>query len=273
MAAHGGKIYPVGMQKANVYLLNTLGMPAASSPTAVYEGVQVEAAKTFELEIPDVRRIAFLGDNQVKASMLLPRQEPTTGTLIVSQSNHAVHALVSGTKAQTVGESSMIGHATSNQGAEPAVLVMCIQPGVDPNGASCFRTNFLLSTRCISAPGSMNDNALEQRYSMSPSQVNHAPWGVHFTAADNGFTEAEIVEVTTFGMPHLCAWLGDNTATKFSFAAGAPAGSTAKIHAVATVDTDGTVTDCTSTATKEVDGVTPAVKPAAGVLVLCFYEE
>jgi hypothetical protein len=118
----------------------------------------------------------------------------------------------------------------------------------------------------------MNGEAVEFTYDLIPTSVNHHLWGQTFAELVDGFTAAEIIEAQTFNIPHVVSWKGDNVVTKFLFAAARQAAAVAKVHSVIQVATDGTVTDLTATATKEVDGITPASKPGSGVMICCFYE-
>lgn len=274
MTAPSGRLYPVGMRMARVFKLNSLGVPDATSDTTPYEGLVIEGAKAYELNIPDARRLAALGDDRIKMQDVLPRQEPASGTLRVSASDFDVHAVLTNTLKATVGEAVLVGHGTDQQGSEPTVALLCYQQGKQAGtGVRVYRSYMIPSTQAIITPSSMNDQYGEQSYSLLPSPVDHHIWGIAFAALVEGFTEAEIIEADTFGQPHIAAWKqAAGSKTEFNFHADRPAPSTAKIHAVATIASDGTVTDVTGTVTKATDGVTFSVAPANGTVVVCFYE-
>lgn len=274
MAAPSGRYYPVGLQQVRVYELDAHGMPKASAASGVvYEGFVFEGAEAFDLSVPDVRRITHIGDNAIKATDMLPRIEPSTGTLTVAGQYADIIALLSSTKVATVGEAKAIGFGTSQQGQDPVVgLLMYQQAKEASTGTRVWIANMVPSTQMIVSPISMNQEKQSTKFSLLPSAVGHHLWGTAFTANREGFTTAESISTITVNVPHVCSWLADNSVTEFLFHASRQAVSTAKIHEVVTVATNGTVTDVTSTCTKATDGVTIAGPLAAGVMVVCFYE-
>lgn len=111
-----------------------------------------------------------------------------------------------------------------------------------------------------------NENAAEYAFSIVPQLVTKHLWGTALAALTEGATQAQVIRFVTQYKPYIVAWKGDNTVTKFLFATARPAVATTKIHGVwcnGAVD---------ATANLAVDGVTPTVKPAAGEMVVCFYE-
>jgi hypothetical protein len=274
MAKPNGNVVAVGLKSIRVYELDIHGVPNATGASgAVYEGLQIKGSQSYEIKTPDARRISFKGDDRVLAQDVLPRQEPSTGTLKFGVDNHAAYAILSSTKAATVGEASVIGYGTSKQGSEPVIAVLGYQQAKDiDTGTRQWRGTFVPSTQAIINSPSMTDGEMQYEVSLLPSSAAHHLWGKAFTTAVEGYTSAEVVETITENVPHVVSWLGDNVVTKFLFSTDRPAAATGKINALFTVAADGTVTDILSTATKEVDGVTPVSKPAAGVMVVCFYE-
>lgn len=274
MSAPSGNIVAVGLKHMRVYALSAYGMPAATGASAaVYEGVQIQGAQSYEIKTPDARRISFKGDDMVLAQDVLPRQEPSTGTLKFAVDNHAAYALLSSTKRAVIGESSVVGYGTSKQGTEPVVAVLGYQQAKDiATGTRQWHGIIVPSTQAIINAPSMTDGEMQYEVSMLPSGASHHLWGPAFTNSVEGYTSAEVIETVTDNIPHVVSWLGDNVVTKVLFSTSRPAVSVAKIHAIYLVSVVGAVTDITSTATKAVDGITPAVKPGAGEMVVCFYE-
>lgn len=272
MSAPLGKNYPVGLRHVRVYELNSNGVPNASG-TAVYEGYQITGAKAYELSIPDARRIAHIGDDRVLAQDILPRQEVSTGTLRAGRNDYDVYAVLTDTKQATIGESSIIGYGTDKQGDEPALAMLCYQQAKEAGtGTRTYRAYMLPSTKAIINPASMNEKETEYTFSLLPSAANHHIWGIQFTTAKEGFTEAEIVESSTFDFPHVAAWKSDGTAVSYLFHADRPAASSSKIHAVATITSGGVVADVTSTVTLAAGSITFGVAPAADTVICAFYE-
>jgi hypothetical protein len=242
----------------------------------VYEGLQIVGAKAFDLTVPDARRISHTGDDRVLAQDILPRQEPTSGTLKTGTNPHDVYAGMTSTKQATIGEASVIGYATDKQGAEPSLgLLMYQQAKEYLTGLRTYRAYMMPSTQTIINPTGMTGEAPEFNFNLMPTAVGHHLWGIPFTEAVEGYTESEIVETVTFGFPHVVSWKADGTITGVAFNSSRHAVSTAKIHAVATISASGgTVTDVTSTCTKGAGTILPLAggTMAAGSWVTCFYE-
>jgi hypothetical protein len=274
MSAPAGDILPVGVQEVRVYALDEHGAPKATAASAVvYEGLQVVGVNTFEMNVPDARRISHLGDNRILAQDILPRQEPTSGSLECATNPHSVYAAMTSTKRAVIGEASVIGYATDKQGYEPTLGMLAYQFGKEVgSGLRVWRSYMVPSTQFIINPNSMTGDKSLFKFNLIPSAVNHHLWKAAFATGVEGFTEAEVIETLTFNIPHVVSWLGDNVVTKLLFHASRPAVATAKIHAVVSIATDGTVTDISGTVSKAVDGITPASKPAAGEMVVAFYE-
>lgn len=273
MSAPTGNIVAVGLKQMRIYELTGDGVPKATS-TAVYEGVQIQGAQSYEIKTPDARRISFKGDNSVIAQDVLPRQEPSTGTLKFSVDNHAGYAILSSTKQATIGESSVVGYGTDKQGSEPVIAVLGYQQAKDvASGTRQWHGIIVPSTQAIINAPSMTDTEMQYEVSLLPSGASHHLWGKAFSGTLEGYTKAEVVELITENIPHVVSWKADGTATAYAFNASRQAVSTSKIHSICTVSASGgTVTDITSTATKAVGTITPVGTLAAGVIVTCFYE-
>ena len=272
MAAPSGNQYAVGLRHARVYAQTSYGVPAATSKT-VYEGIQLTGAKAYELTIPDVRRIAHVGDDSVLMQDVLPRQEVSSGTLRVAMANYDAFAILTGTKKATLGEAVSIGYGTNQQGNEPSVTALLYQQSkAAESGVRTYRYYLLPSTQCIINPAGLSENAPEFTVSLLPSSATKYPWGVAFTANTEGFTRAEFLEGEVVGKPHIAAWCQDGTETEWVFHADRPAVATAKIHVITVTTTAGVTTDVTGSATKATDKITISPAIAAGSIVTCFYE-
>jgi hypothetical protein len=272
MGAPSGNTYPVGFRHARVYALDSNGVPAATATTP-YEGLEIAAPKAYEFTIPDARRIAHTGGDRVNAQDVLPRLEVSSATLRAGRNDHDVYAVLTNTKKATIGESVFIGYGTDQQGAEPTVALLCYQQAKEVGtGVRTYRAFHVPSTQAIINPASMNENAPEFVFSLLPSAVDHYIDGTAFAVATEGYAEAEVQESITFGRPHICAWKGDNTVTEFDFPADKPATAVGKVHRVTSIATDGTVTNITATATITTTKITPLTKPAAGEIIVAWYE-
>src|SRR5574340_408944 len=97
MTATSGKQLAVGMRYARAYALDSNGYPLVSS-TTVYEGLEFGGAKSFELNVPDARRIVHTGNDRVLALDYLPPNEPVSGVLRIARSEMDLNALLMNTK-------------------------------------------------------------------------------------------------------------------------------------------------------------------------------
>lgn len=272
MAVTSGKQYAVGFRQSRIYELDSRGLLAASS-TTVYEGTQVAPVKALELTIPDVRRIAHVGDDRIAAQDILPRIEPSSGVLRVTRNDHDLYAILTGTKAREVGEMSKIGYGTDKQGTEVDIAMLSFQQSLDATSrARRYHAYSFAMIRAVPVPGSMDENAAEYTFNLLPQISDKAIWGEQYTEADDGYLESEFDDWMTETYPHVVAWLGDNAQTKFTFHTDRPATSTTKIHGVWLAAAAASYATEDATATLEVDGVTPTSTPASGDLVLCVYE-
>ncbi len=264
MTAPLGKGLPVGLRHAQLFELNAAGLPNATSTTP-YEGLEIVGPKTYELNIPDARVISHEGGDGVLDTDVLPPKEAPTGALRAARNDHDIYALVTGTKARTLGEARMIGIATSKQGYEPEFGLLLYQQSKELGGR-VWRSFILPKARLIVKPSGMVENAAEHTFQIQPSKVSKALWGAAYTLATEGFTRAFHEEWETQYQPWIVAWKGDNVATEFLFHADRPAVATTKIHGVwvnSTLD---------ATATKAVDKITPTTKPASGDIIVAFIE-
>jgi hypothetical protein len=267
MAAPTGTLYSVGAKHARVYALNANGVPAASSHTTAYEGVQIPGLKAFDMTIPDARRIAHVGDDAVQAQDILPRTEVSSGVIRFAGDNHAAYATFTGTKVASIGDASVIGYATNLQGYEPAIALLVYQQAKSGT-TRVWRNYFLPNAQAIFNPNSMNENPAEFEASLIPSAATKHVWGKAFVDGTEGYTQAEIVETVTTDIPHVAAWIGNGVVTDFSFNA---ARQSTKVHSACTITSDGTVTDVTAGVGAAADKIACAGPIASTTVLVCFY--
>lgn len=270
MAAPSGKQYGSGLRHVRVLALDANGYVGATNET-VYEGYQAVGGKAFEYTIPDIRRIAHVGDDQLLAQTFLPRIEPSSGLIRLSRNDYEVYAVLTGTKVRTLGEAKSIAYGTSAQGSEPDVGIMMIQRSLDAvANVSKWRCYMLPSARGTMNPASLNENANEYVFNIVPAIGPRHLFGAPFTLADDGFITAEVTEYQTDNFPLVVGWKSAAGVTvEFNFHVDHPAVATAKIHAVTK---NGVLQTLTTDYTVAVDGITFNVAPSTGDVIACFYE-
>ena len=266
MTATSGKLLPVGARHARVFALNTSYLPAATSPTVPYEGLELYGPRSLELNTPDARLISHSGKDTVLNQDALPPLEAPSAQLKIARLDFDVQAAVTGISVVTIGESKWIGHNTSKDGFEPIMGLVTTQQGLNEDGNRVWRTLVYPRMTIKIMPNGMNDNPSEHNLRIIPRKGSAYLWGPAFVVGTEGYTRSFYQEGDTQYFFWQAFWKADGTATKFSFDAARPAVSTAKINIV----TINGVAD--ATVTKAVDGVTPTTKPSANDIVGCMYE-
>jgi hypothetical protein len=263
-----GKQYPIGLRYGAAFSLTSAGLPNATSATVPYEGVQFKSADTLDLTIPDMRTIVHPGDDRVAAVDYLPTLDAVTGTLTVSLYDLDLIALLTGVKKVDIGESYSVSWFTDLQGGEPSVGLFLYQQSLnDTVKARNWRSIWIPSCRCIPKPNGMNATQTSMQFMIAVNPVSAQLWGTGLTVATNGATEHGFVEMQTEYKPWLANWLGNGTATEFSFSAAHQAQAVAKI---ACFDNG---LDVTATYTNLVSKVTAPSPVTAAHIVSVLYEQ
>lgn len=271
MAVIDGKSYPVGARHARLYEFNASGYLNAQSVSVPYEGVQIVGAQTFEVTLPEYRRIAHPGDDQVLQTDFLPPTEPATATLNVGEEDLVNLATMTSVSVRTLGESKQMFLATDQQGNEPDLGLLLFQQSLDGSGLRNWRGFQIPRGRLSPRPSGFNENPATHAYQVVMGVSTKTLWGETLTNSLYGATKGQIGLMHTQYKPHVVAWLGDGTEDVFSFHADRPAVSTAKINGVwvngvlKVLTTDYTVTTTAIT-------FGPSDIPASGAVITCFYE-
>lgn len=273
MAAPSGKEYGVGARYATMFELGSDGyfIPATSDPQDAYEGVQLVGAQTFNVNLPDYRRISHQGDDRVLQVDFLPPTEQATAELNVAEEDLSNLAIMTSVIVRTIGEAKMIGLATDQQGNEPDVGLLLFQQAVDESGSRRWRSYLIPKARLSPRPSGFNENPATHNIQVAMSISSAHIWGTAFSAVDDGFTESQLLIVHTQYKPKLVGFEGDGTTTVFSFPAAFQAQATTKIHGVwvngvvQVITTDYTAT--TAAITFEAGSI-----PASGENIVVFYE-
>jgi len=263
----------VGFRHVQVLAIASDDYPAATAAT-VYEGVQISGAKSLTLNDPEPRNIVHAGDDYVFALDVLPPTEPVTGELRTGKVNDTVDALLTGQSSVTIGEAKFFGVGTDKRGQEAQVILLAYRQALETDPASAYygsrRWEFRLLPKCILTPreGSLDENAEERLYTVTPQFVTEYPWGVAFTTATEGFVRAQALRGVSEFKPRLVAFKGNNSAATFAFNTSLPAASTAKI----TVWVDGTVKAATTDYTPLTTAVVFTTAPTTDANIVMFYE-
>jgi hypothetical protein len=263
-----GKQYPIGLRYGAAFTLTSAGLPNATSPTTPYEGVQFKSADTLDLTVPDMRTIVHPGDDRVAAVDYLPTLDAVTGTLTVSLYDLDLVALLTNTKVQDMGETDSVSWFTDKQGSEPSVGLFLYQQSLnDTVKARNWRSIWIPSCRCVPKPVGMTATQTSMPFMIAVNPVSAQLWGTTLTEALNGATEQGFLELHSEYKPWLANWLGNGTATVFTFSLAHQAYSTPKIL----VFDNGL--DVTATYTLATDKVTAPSPVTAGHVISVLYEQ
>lgn len=265
MTATTGKQLAVGLRHATIFKLDTNGYPAATGSSA-YEGFELIGPKTYNLTIPDSRKITHTGSDRALALDYLPPLEAMSAELQVASQDLEVAAYLTGVKTFTIGEATAMPWMTDQQGFEPQVSLLLFQQSLETSSKlRNWRFHMIPRARIIPSPDGMNENAGMQKFAIAPSPSTKHIWGTTMAAGTEGAVEAAVVEGAAEGRPNIVSFKGDNTTTAFLLPTDKPATSVAKVKCwvdgVLTVPSPLTVTTIT---------ISPA--PASGAMIVVFYE-
>jgi len=224
MTASSGSQYFVGARKGVVFPLNAAGLPAATSPTAVYEGLPLSSIKGFDITTPDARRISHNGNDRVGAVDFLPTLEPVSGEIRVAPSLMDLNSTLMNVNKFAVGNAVGMAWQTEDQGTESDVALVMFQQSLDmTTKLRAYRGIMIPRARAIPVLAGMNDNPGEVRYQVVASPSTKHIWGVTLATGTEGAAEAAAFETMSLGRPIIVGWKCNNSATVFTFPTDKPA--------------------------------------------------
>lgn len=267
MANTTGIVWGVEVYRAVIFPLNSDGSIKATS-TTVYEGLEITGPRVFELTPAEPRIVNNPGAGRIMDVIYLPPNEATRAELRVGYNMQAVKAALSGVKNPAVAESTYVMRGTEQQGSEPDCAMFVTQLAKDNNKLSRWHYYMIPLCKAIPLDSPMNENALEDRYAITMSPASKHIWGVPFTVAVEGCTEAAYGDGMSEGKFNVVAWLTDGAAVDYSFPVSKPATNVAKIALF-----DWTAgTEVTAGITKTATKITYSVAPTTGKLLVAKYE-
>lgn len=268
MSTATGKNFAVGARRVIFFALNANGSPAATDTTP-YNGVQMVGVQDVNLTIPAPQKITHLGDDRPLAIDYLPAKDAVSGDMTLSEEDQAVYAVMTATNEITVGETSMVGLKTSQQGLEPQVGLLTIQQALDNNGVRNWRWFLMPKAILYPAPGSQNDKGAIHKWTISPAIVTAHLWETAFNASTEGFVSAQGLIGQSAYIPNLAAWLAATATTTFPMPTAEPAINTTKMVVTINGAVPGTAV---GTVTKATTQIVFQTAPGNLARVVCFYE-
>jgi hypothetical protein len=262
------KGFKIGFRYLSFFALNAYQTPAATSPTGdPFEGLHYESARALTINYPQPRKIEHQGDDRVEALDFLPPSTAMDAEIHVGMSDLAITALLSGIKVATIGTSKFVSLATDQQGLEPFVGILAYSQAQAWNaGTRTWSWYFFPYARAIHAPSSLAETPQDIIFRVAPQFTTLMPWGEALASAVNGNLTHQGIQGISVGRPHLACWLGNNTATTFTFATAHPAYDVAGVKVFVNEVYD-------ATAAITVAHVIPTATPGVGDRVEVWYEE
>jgi hypothetical protein len=213
-----------GLRRIQIFALNSSGYPEGDESGADgYDGVNMEGARSFSLNAPDVTRIPHVGNDRLLAQDFLPPTEGASGAITTAKQNLTLDALLTDTLVEVIGETSVAGLLTNKQGNEIDVCVIAYRQALDTTeGAQQLRrwqAHMLPVARIVPRGGSMEQGAADENsYTVVPTVATKYPFGHAFAdqAGDEGFTESQYLRFTGENPPVMEKWDGNNTLATFN---------------------------------------------------------
>lgn len=266
MSETSGDQFPVGLQYACVFELNTAGRPRALT-SAAYGGIEIKGPKVWTFTAPKPVKKTHLGNNRVKATDYLPSQDSAESELKASVYDYPLLALLGGVKTFAIGEAMAMAQITDKQGKEPDVAIHLFQQSLDlATGTRRWRNVLIPSARCIAQLAGMSADPEDVTYSIAMNPVATQFWGTTLTELLEGALEETYLEFMSEGQGRFESFLGDGTVVEFTFPAGMTAMSVAKIA----VWDNGVLK--TTGVTKTTDKVTFTTAPLVNHDIVVFLE-
>lgn len=230
MANTSGISWGVDLYRAVVFPLASDGTFLTTPDAVVYEGLQFEGARVFEITPAESREINNYGDGRVRDTIYLPPNTPVKGELRVGYEHQAINAALTGVSVIATGEKTSIPMSTDQQGTEPIVALLLMQQAKDEAKLKRWRYYMVPRAQAIPMPSSFSEAATEQRYAITfnPSAVRL--WNDPYTVVAHGCTEAAFESGMSEGRPNVVMFEGDGVYDLvFNLPADRPATSTSKM--------------------------------------------
>lgn len=267
MSNTSGISWGVDLYRAVVFPLNTDGTFPITPDGSVYEGLQFEGARVFEITPAEMREVINYGDGRVRDSIYLPPNTSVKGVLRVGYEHQTINAVLTNVSQIVTGERTSIPMSTDQQGNEPVVSLLLMQQAKDDSKLKRWRYYIVPRAQCIPMPSSFSEAATEIQYQITFNPSSVRLWNEALTVLTHGCTEAAFESGMAEGRPNIVMFEGDGVYDLvFNLPTDKPATSTTKM----TVHNLTTGAAVTSGITKAVGSVTFDAAPAYPFAV--FYE-
>jgi len=277
-----------GFHRGVAYKLNTYGRPDPSGTDPYigpYTGLEIFAAKTFNMTVPGTRKVSHIGNDRLIAVQQFPSQEPITGEIGVGAEDLDLVALMGGGDIITKAEIRLLPHGSDLQGNEPNVGFIMVQDALAQSGPQRSHVLIVPSTKAVPRVPGAGAEPIDYIYDLAPNPVNQHLWGEGLSLlsdpsdpysgiSESGAEYASLWSGMSEYEPRLCSWLGQAGQVEFLFPEDKQAADTDKVEIWVAIGS--TVTEITSAITIATTGVTfdtaPVTTYGAGVEVHVLYQ-
>lgn len=204
-----GISWGVDLYRAVVFPLDTSGLFPTTPDALVYEGLQFEGSRVFEITPAEAREITNYGDGRVRDSIYLPPNTSVKGELRVGYDHQDINAALTGVTKVITGEKSWLPMSTDKQGTEPVVSILLMQQAKDDAKLKAWRYYIVPRAQCIPLPASFNENATEMRYQITFNPSTVRLWNEALTTGVHGCTEMAFEDGMAADRPNIVMFEGD----------------------------------------------------------------
>lgn len=230
MADTSGISWGVDLYRAVVFPLNSDGTFQQTNDAVVYEGLQFEGSRVFEITPAEMREVINYGDGRVRDTIYLPPNTSVRGELRVGYEHQAINAALSNVKKISTGEKTSVPMSTDQQGNEPIISLLLMQQAKDEAKLKRWRYYMVPRAQAFPMPSSFNENASEIRYQITFNPSSVRLWNEALTVATHGCTEEAYESGMSEGRPNIVMFEGDGVYdVLFTLPVNKPATSTTKM--------------------------------------------
>lgn len=249
--------------------VTTASFTGSARTLLAYEGIQIKGSVAFEVTFPAPRKITGLGEDSVTAVAYLPPNESVDAKLNVEADDPILANVTTGDKIRTLGDSTLMVAASSNQGFEPNVGMILSQACRGLTTGGQFWRNYILpSAMLVKQDGGMNTDKSMTVYNIAPNVVSNHLWGETMTDAVEGAVSSQLVKVWSNNPLIQTSFYGNGVDTEFPFPANTPSAASFATSTVVFVDGVEQTAGYTASATK----ITFTVAPAKGKWIDVYRE-
>lgn len=271
-----------GFQKGVIYELNAMGRPNGTGGVA-YTGIEVYAAKLYNLTIPATRKVPHIGNDRLLKVQQFPPQEPATGEISVGSEDLELIAALSGSSIITRAGMQMLPHMSDLQGYEPNVGMLLMQAALAQSGPQRIHFHMITSTKAIVRLPGAGEAPIDLVYDIAPDPVERYLWGEGLSELDDPsdpFSGVSESGAFTAGVwsgfaeyePRIASFVCLASATVFDLPANLQAKSTDRMAIFTAGPTDEFAVEITAGITKTTAGVTFNTTPGTNNEVHILYQ-